>query len=115
MLTPHEEEKLRLLLNMLQDHDYYNRMYRPQIDVSNRLRDERGRFLPNNADQYAFGKQGELLLDLSDIDEDEPPREIKLVKVEGTYGTYRVEEKMKPSDVVALVCFVIILIIVYFS
>ncbi|WP_232223985.1 hypothetical protein [Anoxybacteroides tepidamans] len=52
---------------------------------------------------------------MSDIDEDEPPREIKLVKVEGTYGTYRVEEKMKPSDVVALVCFVIILIIVYFS
>ncbi|MGG3842044.1 hypothetical protein [Anoxybacillus kestanbolensis] len=47
--------------------------------------------------------------------EDEPPREIKLVKVDGTYGTYRIEEKMKPSDVVILVCFVIVLIIAYFS
>lgn len=114
MLTPHEEEKLRLLLSMLQEHSH-NNMHRSRIDVSNRLRDERGRFLPNDSDLYSFGKQGELLLDLSDIDEDEPPREIKLVKVDGTYGTYRIEEKMKPSDVVALVCFVIVLLIAYFG
>ena len=113
MLTPHEEEKLRLLLSMLQERDYYSR---PKIDVSNRLRDERGRFLPNDINLYSFGKQGELLLDLDDVTyEDEPPREIKLVKVDGTYGTYRIEEKMKPSDVVALVCFVIILVIAYFG
>ncbi|KIP21148.1 hypothetical protein JV16_01642 [Anoxybacillus ayderensis] len=113
MLTPQEEEKLRLLLNMLQERDYYSR---PRIDVSNRLRDEKGRFLPNDSDLYSFGKQGELLLDLDEVTyEDEPPREIKLVKVDGTYGTYRVEEKMKPSDVVVLVCFVIVLIITYFG
>lgn len=115
MLTPHEEEKLRLLLNMLQEHNY-NNMHRQRIDVSNRLRDERGRFLPNDIDLYSFGKQGELLLDLDDVTyEDEPPREIKLVKVDGTYGTYRIEEKMKPSDVVVLVCFVIILVIAHFA
>lgn len=115
MLTPHEEEKLQLLLSMLQEHNY-NNMNRPRIDVSNRLRDERGRFLPNDQDRYSFGKQGELLLDLDDVTyEDEPPREIKLVKVDGTYGTYRIEEKMKPSDVVVLVCFVIVLLIAYFG
>ncbi|OSX53681.1 hypothetical protein B7H16_10545 [Anoxybacillus ayderensis] len=86
------------------------------MDVSNRLRDERGRFLPNDSDLYSFGKQGELLLDLDDVTyEDEPPREIKLVKVDGTYGTYRVEEKMKPSDVVIFFGFVIILVIVHFA
>ncbi|ATA59709.1 hypothetical protein GS458_1257 [Geobacillus stearothermophilus] len=50
----------------------------------------------NDIASYSFEKQRE-----DDITyEDEPPREIKLVKVDGTYGTYRVEEKMKPSDVV---------------
>jgi hypothetical protein len=116
MLTPREEEKLRMILEMLKEDPYYSRMYhRPRIDVSHRLRDEMGRFLPNDINQYTFGKQGELLLDLSDIDEDEPPREIKLVKVEGTYGTYIVKEKMKVSDVITLVCLVIILVISYFS
>jgi hypothetical protein len=116
MLTPTEEEQLRWILQILSYHPDYNRMYyRPRIDVSHRLRDERGRFLPNNPDICTFGKQEELLLDLSDLDEDEPPREIKLVKVEGTYGTYRIEEKMKVSDVVYLVCFVLILIIAYLA
>ncbi|KIQ93904.1 hypothetical protein LH47_02054 [Anoxybacillus thermarum] len=57
-----------------------------------------------------------MLLDLSDVTyDDEPPREIKLKKVEGTYGTYQVEEKMKASDVLTLVAFVIILVISYFA
>jgi hypothetical protein len=116
MLTPQEEERIRFLLETIYQDQLYNRMYyRPRIDVSHRLRDEKGRFLPNDINQYTFGRQGELLLDLSDIDEDEPPREIKLVKVEGTYGTYIVKEKMKVSDVITLVCLVIILVISYFS
>jgi hypothetical protein len=106
MLTPHETEKLRMILEILtQDQDYNNRS---RIDVSHRSRDERGRFLPND-----FNKQEELLLELSD--EDVPPREFKLVKVEGTYGTYVVKEKMKFSDIMVIGGIVISLVIVYLA
>jgi hypothetical protein len=106
MLTPYETEKLRMILEILKEDSMY---HRPQIDVSHRSRDERGRFLPND-----FNKQGELLLELSD-DEDDIPRSFKLVKVEGTYGTYVVKEQMKISDVLMTGGIVISLVIAYFA
>jgi hypothetical protein len=104
MLTPHETEKLRMILEILtEDQDYNNRS---RIDVSHRSRDEKGRFLPND-----FNKQEELLLELSD--KDVPPREFKLVKVEGTYGTYVVKEKMKNSDFITVIGIVLSIVITY--
>jgi hypothetical protein len=105
MMTPHEVEKLRMILEILKEDSMY---HRPQIDVSHRSRDERGRFLPNY-----FNKQEELLLELSD--EDVPPREFKLVKVEGTYGTFVVKEKIKISDIMMTGGIVISLVIAYFA
>jgi hypothetical protein len=105
MMTPHEVEKLRMILEILKEDSMY---HRPQIDVSHRSRDERGRFLPND-----FNKQEELLLELSD--EDVPPREFKLVKVEGTYGTFVVKEKIKISDIMMTGGIVISLVIAYFA
>jgi hypothetical protein len=105
MMTPHEVEKLRMILEILKEDSVY---HRPQIDVSHRSRDERGRFLPND-----FNKQEELLLELSD--EDVPPREFKLVKVEGTYGTFVVKEKIKISDIMMTGGIVISLVIAYFA
>jgi hypothetical protein len=106
MMTPHEVEKLRMILEILKEDSVY---HRPQIDVSHRSRDERGRFLPND-----FNKQGELLLELND-DEDDLPREFKLVKVVGTYGTYDVKEKMQFSDILMTGGIVISLVIVYLA
>jgi hypothetical protein len=106
MLTTQEKEKLRMILEILKEDSMY---HRPQIDVSHRSRDERGRFLPND-----FNKQGELLLELND-NENDLPREFKLVKVEGTYGTYVVEEKMKISDIMMTVGIVLSIVIAYFA
>jgi hypothetical protein len=104
MLTPHETEKLRMILEILKEDSMYSRK---QVDVSHRSRDEKGRFLPND-----FNKQGELLLELSD---DDFPREIKIVKIKGTYGTYIVKEKMKFSDIMVIGGIVISLVIVYLA
>lgn len=119
MLSPQEEMKLKMLLEMMKQDPYYHQMYhqmqyRPRMDVSHRLRDEMGRFLPNDhnlTDEYRFGKKGELLLDLDDVTyEDEPPRKIKLQKVDGSYGTYKVEDKLGPGDVIAGIAFIAVLI-----
>jgi hypothetical protein len=104
MMTPHEVEKLRMILEILKEDSMY---HRPQIDVSHRSRDEKGRFLPND-----FNKQGELLLELSD---DDFPREIKIVKIKGTYGTYEVKEKMTISDVLMAGGILLSVVIVYLA
>jgi hypothetical protein len=41
-------------------------------------------------------------------------REIKIVKIKGTYGTYEVKEKMKISDILMTGGIVISLVIAYF-
>lgn len=111
MLSPQEERQLRVLLEFMRQDPYYHRL---RTDVSNRLRDSQGRFLPtdyNRMDEYKFGEKGELLLQLNDITyEDEPPRKIKLVKKEGSYGTYKVEEKLSAGDIVAGIAFVAVLL-----
>lgn len=111
MLTPQEERQLKMLLELMGHDPYY---HRPRIDVSHRLRDEMGRFLPNDhnpTDEFRFGEKGELHLQLSDVTyEDEPPREIKLKKIEGSYGTYRVEDKLGIGDVVAGIAFIAVLL-----
>lgn len=111
MLSPQEERQLKMLLELMRRDSYYHQMnYRQRMDVSNRLRDEMGRFLPNvynPMDEYRFGKKEELRLDLDDLTyNDEPPREIKLTKVEGSYGTYRIDEKeIKLMDVITFIGF----------
>jgi hypothetical protein len=125
MLTPHEEQNFRMFLEMMKHDPYYYQMYRQlynqqRMDGSNRLRDEMGRFLPNNynlMDEYGFGKRGELRLDLADVTyDDEPPREIKLKKVEGSYGTYKIEEKeIKLMDLITFIGFISILIVAFIT
>jgi hypothetical protein len=104
MMTPHEVEKLRMILEILKEDSVY---HRPHIDVSHRSRDEKGRFLPND-----FNKQEELLLELND---DDFPREIKIVKIKGTYGTYEVKEKTKISDVLMAGGILLSVVIAYFA
>ena len=111
MLSPQEERQLRPLLQFMRHDPYY---HHPRPDVSHRLRDSQGRFLPkdhNLMDEYRFGEKGELLLQLNDITyEDEPPRKIKLIKQEGSYGTYKVEEKLSAGDIMAGIAFVAVLL-----
>ena len=116
MLSPQEERQLKLLLEFMRHDPYY---HRPRLDVSHRLRDPQGRFLPrdhNLMDEYKFGEKGELRLQLNDIIyEDEPPRKIKLIKKEGSYGTYQVEEKLNAGDIVAGIAFVAVLLASFFN
>lgn len=62
MLSSQEEQQLKMLLEMLRRDPYYQLMlYHQRMDLSHRLRDEMGRFLPNNYDsenEYRFGKKG---------------------------------------------------------
>lgn len=67
-------------------------------------------------DDYRFGRKGELLLDLDDVTyEDEPPREIKLTKIEGSYGTYKVAEKINMGDILAGVAFLVVLLAAFLN
>ncbi|KIL71974.1 hypothetical protein [Bacillus badius] len=76
MLTIEERRQLKNLLELLNEEEetVNNR------DVSNRSRDEKGRFLPKE----------ELVLEESPS---HSARKIKLVKMKGTYGSYFVHTK----------------------
>jgi hypothetical protein len=77
MLTMEEQQKLKKLLELLYDEKGERNS---SIDVSGRLRDEKGRFRPSSDRQVEESKY-------------ESGREIKLVKVKGSYGTYLVKTK----------------------
>lgn len=55
-------------------------------DVSNRERDEKGRFLPDQRERKPVESRYESV------------REIKLIKVKGTYGTYKVKAKWLKTE-----------------
>ena len=75
MISAEERTRLIKILERLNEEEIVQK----KIDVSDRLRDEQGRFLPNQSE--------------SEIKEELPLRSIKLVKVKGTYGTFKVKEK----------------------
>lgn len=75
MISAEERKRLIKILEILNEEEIVQK----KIDVSDRLRDEQGRFLPNQSE--------------SEIKEELPLRSIKLVKVKGTYGTFKVKEK----------------------
>ena len=80
MISLEEKVKVLKLLAELSDMEEEKKVNRTSnIDVSNRLRDEQGRFLPNES--------------RSEKKEELPSRSIRLVKVKGTYGTYLVKDR----------------------
>lgn len=79
-------------------------------DVSNRLRDEQGRFLPYN---YQTMEELDLILD----EEFEIQRKLKIDPIEGSYNSYAVNEKEKRdwSGNIYLACVAAILAIAFFT
>lgn len=79
-------------------------------DVSNRLRDDQGKFLPYN---YQTMEELDLILD----NEAEIQRKLKIEPIEGSYNSYVVHEKEKRdwSGNVYLACVAAILAIVFFT
>jgi hypothetical protein len=82
MMTIEERMMLRLLTKKLLQEETPHR----RIDISNRKRDDLGRFLPNES----VGMQ----LEEYELPLDDEPRKMKLVKVDGTYGTYEVKDRI---------------------
>jgi hypothetical protein len=99
MLTMEEQQKLKRILELLDEKEVRT----SKIDVSGRLRDEKGRFRPSSDRQVEESKY-------------ESGREIKLVKVKGTYGTYRVKTKWlsdEEMDLLLVMGFLLVLAIIF--
>lgn len=77
MLTAKEKQKLKQILELLDEKEVKT----IKIDVSGRLRDEKGRFRSKSERQEEASKYAS-------------SRKIKLVKVKGSYGTYLVQTKL---------------------
>jgi hypothetical protein len=80
MLSIEERRQLLLLL----EEDPSLKLAGP--DVRNRERDEKGRFLPDRKERTPAASRYESV------------REIKLIKVKGTYGTYKVKSKWMKTE-----------------
>lgn len=117
MMSVKEKNQLRNLLEYLEHQPLTEDYQRPfshqikrkhRIDVSHRLRDEQGRFLPSN---YPIIEEYDWTLD-KDI---EAPRKLKIEPVKDSYGSYTVNEKDKRDLVgtIYLVSFFGILLISY--
>jgi hypothetical protein len=97
MMSVQEKERLANLQKYMEHQQmaayYEEQLYRrprnrKSVDVSNRLRDAQGRFMKNELSNMQDMES------LYDWDEDEwEPRDIRIKKVENTYGTYDVEER----------------------
>ncbi|WP_307440737.1 hypothetical protein [Bacillus sp. V2I10] len=91
MLTFEQQMKLKELLNQLQDHPNAKSK---EIDVSHRLRDEKGRFLPNES---------------SEIKEELPSRldrPRKVIKIQGSYNSYLIKDQwFTDGEIDALIVF----------
>lgn len=91
MLNREEMRRFQKVLEILSEEDP------GRLDVSNRLRDDEGKFLPNPSESE---------------EEVYPTRSIRLVKVKGTYGTYDVKDWDMIGRVVGLfVMFGVIIIL----
>jgi predicted nuclease with RNAse H fold len=126
MMTLREKERLQALLRYLEHQQMANQcqeqLFNPTSsplsmkrqhelrDVSNRLRDEQGRFLPYN---YQTMEELNLILDK----EAEIQRKLKVEPIEGSYNSYAVHEKEKRdwSGNIYLACVAAILAIAFFS
>jgi predicted nuclease with RNAse H fold len=126
MMTLSEKERLQALLHYLEHQQMANQcqeqlfnsanspltMKRQHAlrDVSNRLRDEQGRFLPYN---YQTMEELDLILD----EEFEIQRKLKIDPIEGSYNSYAVNEKEKRdwSGNIYLTCVAAILAIAFFT
>ena len=121
-----EKERLQVLLNYL-EHQQIADQYQEQlfnqnssilptmrrqskIDVSNRLRDEQGRFLPYN---YQTMEEFELIFDK----EQDMQRKLKVQPIADSYNSYVIEEKEKRdwSGNIYLGCVAAILAIAFFT
>lgn len=91
LLTMREKEKLEALMTLIEVPQEGRKNKKSQIDVSERNRDELGRFEKEEALESDSG------------------REIILVKVKGSYGTYLVRDKITWKD--RLFIFVVLFII----
>jgi predicted nuclease with RNAse H fold len=126
MMTLSEKERLQTLLRYLEHQQMANQCQEQLLnptnsplamkkqhelrDVSNRLRDEQGRFLPYN---YQTMEELDLILDK----EVEIQRKLKIEPIEGSYNSYVVDEKEKRdwSGNIYLACVAAILAIVFFT
>lgn len=125
MMTLREKERLQALLHYLEHQQTANQSLEQLLsptnnplamkrqhelrDVSNRLRDEQGRFLPYN---YQTMEELDLILDK----EVEIQRKLKIEPIEGSYNSYVVGEKEKRdwSGNIYLACVAAILAIAFF-
>ncbi|NGY80513.1 hypothetical protein F6Y02_41385 (plasmid) [Bacillus megaterium] len=126
MMSWKEKERLQVLLNYL-EHQQIADQYQEQlfnqnssilptmrrqskIDISNRLRDEQGRFLPSN---YQTMEESELIFDK----EQDMQRKLKAKPIADSYNSYVIEEKEKRdwSGNVYLGCVAAILAIAFFT
>ena len=85
MISMNERQRLIKILELLNEEETVQK----KIDVSNRLRDEQGRFRPNQSE--------------SKTKEELPLRSIKVVKVKGTYGTYLIKEPWLTEEAIGAI------------
>lgn len=91
MLTINERAKLKEILKYISDEKPARKKSNRKIsniDVTNRSRDEKGRFLPNHESNPKL-----LIKEESQLESGKSDKAIKLVKVKGTYGTYLIKER----------------------
>ncbi|AGK52058.1 hypothetical protein B1NLA3E_01370 [Bacillus sp. 1NLA3E] len=82
MLTQQNQRKVKLIMELLKvDEEVKNN----QIDVSNRSRDKKGRYQSEQKEEES---------------KYESAREIILVKVKGSYGTYLVKDRLIDEHVI---------------
>lgn len=100
MLTINEKKKLKKIAELLNDQKSNPGRRKFNIDITNRLRDKKGRFLPNH--ESSTRKESQLNLD----------RPIKLMKVKDSYGTYVIKERwFTAKDRAVLYTFAVITIL----
>ena len=95
MLSLRDQEKLKALMILLGDSEQEQEKKESNIDVSNRARDELGRFAR--------------VEDLAS----ESAREIRLVKVKGSYGTYLVQTKTTWKDKLYIGIFIGLIFLIF--
>jgi len=124
MMSWKEKERLQALLKYLEHQlvadEYQKQLFNPHVpptvkkshfhDVSQRLRDEQGRFLSYNSQTMEE-------LDLIFDSEQETKRKLKIEPIAGSYNSYSVDEKDKRdwSGNIYLGCVATILAIAFFS
>ena len=124
MMSWKEKERLQALLKYLEHQlvadEYQERVFNPHVpptvkksrcyDVSQRLRDEQGRFLSYNSQTM---EESDLIFD----SEQETKRKLKIEPITGSYNSYSVDEKDKRdwSGNIYLGCVAAILAIAFFS